>query len=75
MRSWRQPSARARKARTRNGAESHHNGEHDGDADDVHGDGDEHGDDDDADSFTAPVFPTNWYMKPPNGGPDDDSFY
>ena len=19
--------------------------------------------------FSAPVFPTNWYMKPPNGGP------
>ena len=25
--------------------------------------------DDDADRFSAPVFPTNWYMKPPNGGP------
>ena len=47
MRSWRQPSARARKARTRNGAESHHNGEHDGDADDVHdGDADDEHDGD-----------------------------
>ena len=73
MRSWRQPSARARKARTRNGAESHHNDEHDGDADDVHGEPNVHDEydehEDDADCFSAPVFPTNWYMKPPNGGP------